>query len=265
MDNKLFIKEQQDVVIKFGAILSVLDTFLATIKITKDDNQINSEIRKIEPIVGAFLSNSSELYSFFKKYNYTAYFKTIGPSLTSIINYLAFQTLPSKRQKIERFIELIEFETQIIREGMLSVAQILTLNLDINVKANNPFSAYTFLRSLISKGFERIIIIDPYIDYSVFYRYLEEVDNKTEITVISDKNKLRGERLNKYQDIESLFIQEYPKYSLKLLENLHDRYVLTNNAGYNLGGSIKDCAKNSDFSIIQISEKKRLELIKNYT
>ena len=104
MDNKLFIKEQQDVVIKFGAILSVLDTFLATIKITKDDNQINSEIRKIEPIVGAFLSNSSELYSFFKKYNYTAYFKTIGPSLTSIINYLAFQTLPSKRQKIERFL-----------------------------------------------------------------------------------------------------------------------------------------------------------------
>lgn len=48
-------------------------------------------------------------------------------------------------------------------------------------------------------------------------------------------------------------------------KKLHDRYLINEINAYSLGGSIKDAAFQSDFSITQLTEEKRDELIKTYT
>lgn len=261
-----FQKDQQNVVTKFGSLITILESFISKIEVENIDNQtVTNEIRKIEPIISNFSSKMGEINDFYRKNNYQGYISHSAPEIANLTKFLATQTLPSKRREISNFIEYIKNSINHIKEVMLSTAQIISLELDINLKANNPFSAYCFIKTLFNSPTDKIIIIDPYIDYSIFYRYLMEIKNSTFIEIISDKKNLKGERLIRFQEVENLFKIEYPNYSLKLVENLHDRYLINATSGYNLGGSIKDAAKKSDFSIIRISEEKRLELIKNYT
>ena len=64
--------------------------------------------------------------------------------------------------------------------------------------------------------------------------------------------------------METLFAAEYPNYERKLFSDLHDRYLINETNAYSLGGSIKDAAKKSDFSIMQVTEDKRNELRQTY-
>jgi hypothetical protein len=147
---------------------------------------------------------------------------------------------------------------------MIALAQIIPPAIDVNLKANNPFSAYCFISDILSNVSSRLMVIDPYLDQSIFYRYLYRLNNSIQITLVADENKLNGQRLNAFNSVQILFEAEYPNYELKMLQNLHDRYLVTEINAYVLGGSIKDAAKNSDYSITQVSEEKRKELLQTY-
>ncbi len=45
-----------------------------------------------------------------------------------------------------------------------------------------------------------------------------------------------------------------------MVEHLHDRYLICDGVAYTLGGSIKDAASRSDYSIVQVSEAKKNEI-----
>jgi hypothetical protein len=47
-------------------------------------------------------------------------------------------------------------------------------------------------------------------------------------------------------------------------DNLHDRYIISETNAYMLGGSIKDAAIKSDFSIVQLDIAKKEELLEIY-
>lgn len=49
-----------------------------------------------------------------------------------------------------------------------------------------------------------------------------------------------------------------------MIDNLHDRYLVCDGVAYTLGGSIKDAASKSDYSIVQISEAKKNEILQSY-
>ena len=142
---------------------------------------------------------------------------------------------------------------------MIAIAQIVPPSVDANIKAGNSFSAYCFLSSICGTSSE-LIIVDPYIDQSIFYRYLSRLPKDTKIKIVTDKDKLKDTRLKEFESVEVLFASEYPNYARELREGLHDRYIINEANAYSLGGSIKDAAKKSDYSIVQLTDEKRNEL-----
>ncbi len=110
----------------------------------------------------------------------------------------------------------------------------------------------------------KVIIVDPYIDKTVFYRYLSGLSNDLSITIATDSRKLRGSKLEEFESVEVLFKNEYPNYRRKMFDNLHDRYLVNEVHAYNLGGSIVHAAYRSDFSVIELAEDKKLEIEDKY-
>ena len=101
---------------------------------------------------------------------------------------------------------------------------------------NQIFDAFVFVTTLINKATERIVLIDNYIDDSVFtlldYRtegakatiYTRSIDNKT-ILALSKHNA------------------QYKQIELKPFNNSHDRFLLIDNETYHIGASLKDLGK----------------------
>jgi len=88
---------------------------------------------------------------------------------------------------------------------------------------------------------------------------------ETKIKIVTDRDKLKGARLKEFKSVEVLFKSEYPNYTIEFRDSLHDRYLINEANAYSLGGSIKDAAKKSDYSIIQLTDEKRAELFALYT
>jgi hypothetical protein len=189
-------------------------------------------------------------------------------SLKAIKQLIDGQLLPSSKLNIELFNQKLKSYLKIINEVMMEIPRLpypsILPNIDVNIKANNPFSAHCFLTSLITKVHMWILIIDAYPDESIFYRYLCRLSKDKQITIASHKDKLRGEKLKAFESVEVLFKEEYPKYQRKMFSDIHDRYIITETTGYRLGGSIKDAARKADFSVSEISKEVWKDLVDRY-
>ncbi|HNW05923.1 MAG TPA: ORF6N domain-containing protein [archaeon] len=97
------------------------------------------------------------------------------------------------------------------------------------------FDAYKFVNDILKGAKKSIIIIDNYIDESVFVLFSELNINITIYTEkITEKLKLDLEKYN----------QQYPKIEIKILKKCHDRFLIIDNTEiYHLGASIKDLGK----------------------
>lgn len=144
------------------------------------------------------------------------------------------------------------------------LSQIPISPIDINIEAQTPFQAYCFFTNLFSTARDFLYIIDPYIDASLFNCYFYHLPNPMNIQIISSCDKWNKSIKDQIDAVEKLFIAEYPNYKRKDVPELHDRFIITETSAYQLGGSLKDAAKKADFSIIQVSETRRLELIDAY-
>ncbi len=152
-----------------------------------------------------------------------------------------------------------------ISEVMIAIAQIETPSIDVNIKADNSFSAYCLISSIIEGTRSELVLVDPYIDQTIFYRYLYRLSKDIKIKIVTDEDKLKGIRLNEFESVEVLFQSEYPNYIRELRDSLHDRYIINEVNAYSLGGSIKDAAKKSDYSITQLTDEKRIEIYNLYS
>ncbi|MCF8468635.1 MAG: hypothetical protein K9G33_14640 [Sneathiella sp.] len=171
---------------------------------------------------------------------------------------------PSKRVEISKLKIQLDGIKKSISEVMIALAQITPSSIEANFIAGNSFSAFCFLNSIINASSE-LIIIDPYIDKTIFYRYLSELNRNTPITIVSDSRRLKGPKLAEFESVEDIFKKEYKNYKRVMHRNLHDRYLINEINAYNLGGSIAHAAYNADYSITEISREKRDELIRDYT
>ncbi|MEE8574954.1 MAG: hypothetical protein V3T30_06030, partial [Thermodesulfobacteriota bacterium] len=177
---------------------------------------------------------------------------------------LAQQTISRKKTTPEIFINALEVACNQMKEGMIAISHIPLPEIDINIKAENSYKAYCFISNLFSSVTDFLCIVDPYIDQPLFYRYFWRLPCTAKIQVISSPDKWKKPIRDQIEVVESLFISEYPKYIRKDVDDLHDRYLITEVHTLQLGGSLKDAAKKSDFSIVQLSEAKRDELIDLY-
>jgi hypothetical protein len=255
-DVREFQKEHQELVALIGALLVSLKSLNGVIV----ENVDLASVRRLQPVVSGFISKAGEMNKFFTKYHYPTYHKAIFRPPSYIATLLGNQTLPSKQLTADEFKKQLNIQIESLSEVMIATAQIVSPSIDANVKANNPFSAYCFLASMMDSISEEIVIVDPYIDQSIFYRYLSRLSKNVKIKIVSDIDKLKGTKLSKFESVENLFKTEYPNYTRELKSSLHDRYLINETNAYTLGGSIKDAAKKSDYSIVQLSDEKRLEI-----
>lgn len=98
------------------------------------------------------------------------------------------------------------------------------------------FDAYSLISDLVRKANSRIILIDNYVDDSV----LKMIDKRKDgVSAIIYTNPKKSHIEN---DLRSHNAQ-YPHIELKICTNIHDRFLIIDDAVYFIGGSIKDLGK----------------------
>lgn len=126
------------------------------------------------------------------------------------------------------------------------------------LEAGSPFTAYCRLRELCEvDATSSIVWLDPYVDSSLFHRYLQHVRPAATITVVTCEPHQNArprdhQRWQAFLDISRLFSRERSTTTYRLIvqPSLHDRWlVLDDKRIYNLGGSAKDAAAKDNFTI----------------
>lgn len=98
------------------------------------------------------------------------------------------------------------------------------------------FDAYKFVNDLIRSAKRRIVLIDNYIDDSVFAMLDKRADNiKAYIYTKEIENKLKID-IDKHNS-------QYRKIDVCVFKNSHDRFLIVDNDVYHIGASIKDLGK----------------------
>lgn len=258
-----FQQEQQNVVIRIGAFLTPIKDFIEKSQADLSYADDINNIRRLQPHVGD-ISFLTQINDFLRKYNYSTYYGEILTPYHHLASLLAIQTLPRKKKKPEEFLENIRKWTEAISEAAIAIAQIPSPSIDAHIKAQSPFQAYCFFTGLLLSVKDFFYLVDPYLDVSIFYNYFFRLPKTTKIQIASSPEKWNRTAKEQIEALEPLFQSEYPNYSRKNIADLHDRFIITETAAFQLGGSLKDAAKKSDFSVVQISEARRLELINQY-
>ena len=97
------------------------------------------------------------------------------------------------------------------------------------------FDAYDWLNKRIASADNRIIIIDPYADYTVLQQLNRRKENVNVSLYTSPKNDLINLDLKKFK-------KQYPDIEIDLKKNYtgHDRFLIIDDTVYHVGGSMKD-------------------------
>ena len=97
------------------------------------------------------------------------------------------------------------------------------------------FDAYDWLSKRITSAENRIIILDPYADYTVFQQLNRRKENVRVTLYTSPKNDLINLDLKKFK-------KQYPNIQINFKKNYtgHDRFLIIDDTVYHVGGSMKD-------------------------
>ena len=99
------------------------------------------------------------------------------------------------------------------------------------------FDAYVLVSNLIKKAANSIILIDNYIDESVFILFSERNRDCNVVIYTKKISKKLELALKKYNE-------QYPVIEIKEFKNSHDRFIIIDDSTvYHFGASLKDLGK----------------------
>ena len=145
-------------------------------------------------------------------------------------NALLFQRLDSLEQK--------QYETNNKVNTILNALEDKSMKPKQGIFYDGEFfDAYIFVSDLIKSATKNIVLIDNYIDESVF-TLLSKRDKNTTVTIYT-KNITKQLQLDL-----SKYNSQYPKIELRKFTSSHDRFlILDDNTVYHIGASLKDLGK----------------------
>ena len=120
--------------------------------------------------------------------------------------------------------------------------------IDLQINANLPptqnifyngqiFDAYTLIADIIRSAKQEIIIIDNYIDDSIFKQLTKRNKGVKAIIYTKPLSKIVKQDLQKHN-------AQYPKIAIKKLTTAHDRFmIIDSRTVYHFGASLKDAGK----------------------
>lgn len=95
-----------------------------------------------------------------------------------------------------------------------------------------------FLRSIFATAQREILIIDPYVDETIFDTVLMEASKQVSMKLLYSNDRSRGAFLTRARR----FQREYPKFESRKTNGIHDRLIVVDDRVYILGPSLKDAA-----------------------
>ena len=135
------------------------------------------------------------------------------------------------------------------------------LQLEENIKQRiffegQIYDAYSLIVDIIKKANKKILIIDNYVDDSIFKMLTKKKSNIEVIILTSNKSNIQNIDIQKFN-------KEYPFLKVTRTNKFHDRFIIIDNKEmYHLGASIKDLVKKC-FGINKIEDVKIIEKIIN--
>ncbi len=171
--------------------------------------------------------------------------------------YLIFTNLirsfPEKRVLVEE--RLREIGWAVVSEELVPTDQNV---IELFFRKGLIHDAYTKIRELIEKTQKELVIIDPYVDHSLF-ELLKNMHSPTEIAVKILTKDNKGD----FDHESELFTMQYSKIVIekRVTSNFHDRFIIIDNSLiFHIGASIKDAGKKV-FMINEIVDDKNKKAI----
>ncbi len=120
--------------------------------------------------------------------------------------------------------------------------------IDLQINANLPpnqniffngqvFDAYTLIADIIRSAKKSVLLIDNYIDDTVFKQLAKRNKNVSATVFTKTMDKIAKQDLQKHN-------AQYPKIEIKKLTTAHDRFlIIDSKTVYHFGASLKDAGK----------------------
>ena len=146
------------------------------------------------------------------------------------------------KSKVENISNSLEDKTLKPKQGIFYNGQV--------------FDAYVFVNDLLKSAVEEVILIDNYIDESVFTLFSKYSNIKIQIYTANITKQLKLD-FEKYQT-------QYQNIELKEFKNSHDRFLIIDKKElFHMGASLKDLGKKwFAFSKFEMQNLKILERLK---
>ena len=184
------------------------------------------------------------------------------PGHDYIVQYLHFQAALSSIRDV--LVDKSKFEDIVPSEFSKAQAAIDAIPIpptSVILEAGSPFTAYCRLHELCEiDATISLVWLDPYLDASIFHRYLASVRPHVYVTLVAcepspNANKRDKARWSEFLDLSRFYAQERGASAYRLIQqtSLHDRWVVFDDKRiYNLGGSAKDAGSRDYFTITPI-------------
>ena len=136
-------------------------------------------------------------------------------------------------QKFEKIFNYIASQTE-VKQNIFYDGQI--------------YDAFSFIVDLVKKAKTKLTLIDNYADINTLNMLCKKNIDVDVLLVTAGKGTLTAKDVNKFN-------AQYPKLSVKTMNDFHDRFLLIDDVEvYHIGASIKDAGKKS-FGITKIEDK----------
>ncbi len=113
-----------------------------------------------------------------------------------------------------------------------------------------------FLRNIFATAKSRVLIADSWVDDTIFDNVLDSIPKTLNI------NLIYGQKRGSFDSRVVRFKKEYPNFVVKKYSDLHDRFLIVDDASCVIGPSIKNAADNSPALVVALSKKDSASLVK---
>ena len=110
------------------------------------------------------------------------------------------------------------------------------------------YDAFSLMVEIVEKAEKELILIDNYVDVNTLNILSKKIKQVDVMIVTSGKGNLTKKDVTKFNS-------QYPKLTVKINEDFHDRFIIIDRTEvYHVGASIKDAGKKS-FGITKLEEQ----------
>lgn len=206
------------------------------------------------------------------KYNIDRIFKTIG--LTKLpqgnksekISAILMHYLKKDRTLFTRCLEILIQYHQLTPEDIVDLRThtlclgydikdehvVSSLGKEIVVSEGRPYDAFRIIEKILLSAKNRLHVIDPYVDESLFDLYLADLPLQVDIKILT-KN-MSG----KFKAVAQKFKSQRLNFEVRVSDEIHDRYILVDNRAWMFGQSLKN-AGNKTLGIVEYENSDPIE------